>query len=123
MNLPLFTFIVIQPTRRPTRSPFFDRRRTPLPTYEETNEPTVSSAPSISLVPTIIVTKKCVGDNKMRNLNECVRLYQEFCNSPTLYQENREKCFGLGFAPPSEEEEMNEVEFGGEQDTNVALIE
>ena len=52
----------------------------------------------------------------MRNLNECVRLYQEFCNSPTLYQENREKCFGLGFAPPSEEE-TNEVEFG------LALIE
>jgi len=60
----------------------------------------------------------------MRNLNECVRLYQEFCNSPTLYQENREKCFGLGFAPPlEEEEEKEEVEFGVRQDTKVALIE
>ena len=59
----------------------------------------------------------------MRNLNECVRLYQEFCNSPTLYQENREKCFGLGFAPPSGEEEANEVEFGVGQETKVALIE
>ena len=59
----------------------------------------------------------------MTNLNECNRLYQEFCNSPTSYQENREKCFGLGFAPPFEEE-MNGVEFGVVgQDTEVALIE
>ena len=60
----------------------------------------------------------------MRNLNECVRLYQEFCDSPTKYQTNREKCFGLGFAPPAPpSEEENEVEFGVGQDTKVALIE
>jgi hypothetical protein len=58
----------------------------------------------------------------LKNLNECVGLYNEFC-AGTLYQKNYEKCFDLGFAPPSEKD-VNEVEFGVVgQDTKVALIE